>query len=104
VHHAVDMGVPVFLGTAALCRNHEECRKYATFGYKGKPAIYCKACIPEELKDKLIDVINTRCEIEGCDTHPSFGSLEDRVSATARHYSASILCILLLLCMRQQYC
>jgi EsV-1-7 cysteine-rich motif len=90
-HHAVDIGVAVLLGPAARCINHEECKKYATFGYKGKPAIYCKACIPEELKDKLIDVIDKRCEIEGCNTHPTFGDAQDRVSATIHHYSASIL-------------
>jgi hypothetical protein len=108
VHHAVDMGVAVFVGTAARCRNHEECRKYATFGYKGKPAMYCKTCIPEPLQGKLINVINKRCEYEGgCNTQPSFGFIKDRVSATAYHYfDSDILCALPLLCMwhRDHHC
>jgi hypothetical protein len=95
VHHAVGMGVAVYLGNAARCRNYEACGKQATFGYRGNHAIYCKACIPEDLKHKLINVKFTRCEVEGCDTQPSFGSLADRVSATAHHHNDSILCIVI---------
>jgi hypothetical protein len=81
VHHAVAFGDAVFLGRGARCRNHEACGKQATFGYRGELPIYCKACIPEELKDKLFDVKNKLCEYEGCGTQPSFGKPEDRVSA-----------------------
>jgi EsV-1-7 cysteine-rich motif len=81
LHHAVDAGAAVFVGTAALCRNHEVCSKRASFGYKGQPPIYCKACIPEKLQGKLISVVNKFCEVEGCGTRPSFGKPGDTVSA-----------------------
>jgi hypothetical protein len=89
VHHAVDMGVAVFVGKAALCRNHEACGKQATFGYKGERPIYCKACISEDLKDTLIDVRSQRCELEGCDTQPSFGKPGDNIKCGAIHSSLS---------------
>jgi EsV-1-7 cysteine-rich motif len=81
VHHAVDVGTAVLLGAAARCRNHEACSKQANFGYRGERPIYCKTCIPEDLKDTLIDVRSQRCEHEGCDTQPSFGKPGDKVSA-----------------------
>jgi EsV-1-7 cysteine-rich motif len=81
VHHAVEFGAPVYLGRVPRCKNHEACSKQANFGYKGKPPIYCKTCIPEDLKDLLVNVVTKRCEVEGCDTQPSFGKLGDKVSA-----------------------
>jgi hypothetical protein len=104
VHHAVDMGVAVFVGIAARCRNHEECSKQATFGYKGERPMYCKACIPEPLQGKLINVVNEFCEVEGCNTRPSFGSLEDRVSATAYHYFDSACANCCCCALRHHYC
>jgi hypothetical protein len=80
-HHSVDVVDAVSLGGKVHCTN-EGCSTVATYGYARKPAIYCKACIPEELKDKLIDVKSKRCEHEGCHTQASFGFKEDRVSST----------------------
>eukprot|EP00953_Heterococcus_sp_UTEX-ZZ885_P010503 6139-Heterococcus_DN1.PRE.1 len=76
----VDAGAAVFVGTAARCRNYEACGKQATFGYKGKLPIYCKTCIPVDLKDDLVDTKHKRCEHEGCDTQPSFGKPGDTVA------------------------
>eukprot|EP00953_Heterococcus_sp_UTEX-ZZ885_P040076 20510-Heterococcus_DN1.PRE.1 len=70
--HSVRKGDGVHVGGKLRCID-EACSKQATFGYKGKPPIYCKTCIPGSLQGKLIDVCSIRCEHEGCDTQPSFG-------------------------------
>jgi hypothetical protein len=79
-HHSVDKVDAVNLASSKHCKD-EGCSTVASYGYAGKPAIYCKACIPEELKGELVDVRCKRCEHEGCTTQPSFGFKEDRVSA-----------------------
>jgi EsV-1-7 cysteine-rich motif len=78
--HSVGKGAVVCVGGGPPCIG-DVCSKEATYGYKGEPAIYCKTCIPEDVKDKVIDVRSKRCEHEGCDTRPSFGKPGDTVSA-----------------------
>jgi EsV-1-7 cysteine-rich motif len=64
----------------ACCRN-EACSKLATFGHRGQRAMYCKACIPAELKGTLTDVKTKRCELGGCTAVANCGFKPDRVSA-----------------------
>jgi hypothetical protein len=71
-HHSVDVGAVVYLVKVPRCIG-DACSKQAIFGYKGKPPICCKTCIPETLRDEVINVRSKRCEVEGCDTQPSFG-------------------------------
>eukprot|EP00953_Heterococcus_sp_UTEX-ZZ885_P001609 1391-Heterococcus_DN1.PRE.1 len=49
--HSVGKGAVVCVGGGPPCIG-DVCSKEATYGYKGEPAIYCKTCIPEDVKDK----------------------------------------------------
>jgi hypothetical protein len=50
--------------------------------HRGKRPIYCKSCIPEKLKGKLV-VEHKLCQHKGgCDVRPSYGFKKDGVSAT----------------------
>jgi hypothetical protein len=83
-HHAAEVvGTVRKAGGGVRCQS-AGCNKTASFGFKkGERPLYCKTCMPADLKDKLISIRRAFCEGDGCNISATFGFLEDRVSAHA---------------------
>jgi hypothetical protein len=73
-HPSVSVGA---VGTAKFvyCTG-EKCSKRAIYGYEGQRPIYCRTCVPAQLKGTIRLTRDKSCEHEGCDTAPKFGTIE----------------------------